>query len=336
MSDTLPQTARIIGQQPSTSLHGKLKLKEQIAAHLPEDENLDLPVGLPLGRRIANLIVILVPLAALIVACVYAWGWGLGWTELGLFFGMYLLTGFGVTIGYHRLFAHKSFSTGPIMTSILAILGTMSVQGSLLRWVSFHRGHHQHSDQELDPHSPHGHGDGIIGAIKGAWNAHLGWMFKPQKFNLDKYVPDLRRSKLIRTISALSLLWVVLSLAIPTVLGGLIDLSWRGAFLGLLWGGLIRIAFVHHVTWSVNSVCHMWGTRPYKSHDESRNNPIVGVLALGEGWHNNHHAFPTSARHGLAWWQIDFSYIIIWCMAKMGLVWNVRVPDAERQAKQRR
>jgi stearoyl-CoA desaturase (delta-9 desaturase) len=297
---------------------------------LRDREQLDERWPLPLRHRVANLLGILVPFAALVVAIAYAWGWGFGWVELALLLGMYVLTGLGVTVGYHRLFTHKSFSTGPVVTAILAILGSMSVEGSILRWASFHRCHHQHSDRDDDPHSPHGHGSGVLGILKGFWMAHVGWMLRRSDRGLGRYVLDLRRSRLIRTLSTLFPMWVLLSLLIPTGLGALISMSWSGALLGLLWGGLVRILFVHHVTWSVNSICHLWGSRPFRSNDESRNNAIVGVLALGEGWHNNHHAFPASARHGLRWWQLDVSYVVIWCLARLGLVWNVRIPAPER------
>ncbi|MHC4127153.1 MAG: acyl-CoA desaturase [Planctomycetota bacterium] len=290
---------------------------------------------LPLRHRVANLLGILVPFVALVVAIAYAWGWGFGWSELALLFGMYVLTGLGVTVGYHRLFTHKSFSTGPVVTTVLAVLGSMSVEGSILRWASFHRCHHQHSDRDDDPHSPHGHGSGVLGILKGFWAAHVGWMLRRSDRGLGRYVLDLRRSRLIRTLSALFPVWVLLGLLIPTGLGALISMSWSGALLGLLWGGLVRILFVHHVTWSVNSICHLWGSRPFRSNDESRNNALVGVLAFGEGWHNNHHAFPTSARHGLRWWQLDVSYVVIWSLARLGLVWNVRVPTPERQIAKR-
>ena len=290
---------------------------------------------LPIADRVTNLIVILVPFAALIGAVVYAWGWGIGWLELALFFGMYLVTGLGVTVGYHRYFTHKSFECGPITKTVLGIAGSMSVEGSIFRWVAFHRAHHQHSDHEQDPHSPHGHGSGVWGVIKGAYNAHVGWMLKTSDKGLERYVTDLKQDRLTRTISDLFPLWMVLSLIIPAVIGGLVSMSWGGALLGFVWGGLIRVLFVHHATWSVNSVCHLWGTRAFKSHDESRNNAIVGVLALGEGWHNNHHAFPTSARHGLKWWQFDASWIVIQAMHKLGLAWKIRVPPAERLESKR-
>jgi len=289
-----------------------------------------------LKQRVASLVIILLPLVGLIAAMVYMWGWGLGWIELTLLATMYLVTGLGVTVGFHRLFAHKSFSTGPVMTALLGVAGSMSVEGSILQWVSNHRCHHRHSDQEGDPHSPHCHDGGVWNVLKGFWRAHMGWFFSPMEPAMEKFVPDLKKSRLVVTLSRLFPLWVLLGLFIPAALGGLLTLSWTGAFLGFLWGGLVRVFFVHHVTWSVNSICHLWGTRPFKSNDESRNNPIVGVLALGEGWHNNHHAFPASARHGLSWWQLDISYLVIKAMEKIGLVWNVRVPAAERIAAKRR
>jgi stearoyl-CoA desaturase (delta-9 desaturase) len=202
----------------------------------------------------------------------------------------------------------------------------MAVQGPLLKWVALHRRHHQHSDQAEDPHSPHHQGRGMMGVLRGAWHAHLGWLFRPEPSNLAHYVKDLRQRISVRVASALFPVWVAVGLLIPTVLGGLLTGTWTGALVGLIWGGLVRIFLVHHVTWSVNSVCHLWGRRPYPSADQSRNNFVFGVLAMGEGWHNNHHAFPTSARHGLKWWQIDVSYWVIRVLALLGLAWKVRLP----------
>ncbi|MBZ0170812.1 MAG: acyl-CoA desaturase [Phycisphaerales bacterium] len=294
------------------------------------DEHHDQPRPVSQAQRIVTLLVMLVPLAGLAVAMVSVWGWGFGWVELGLLLGMYVLTGLGVTVGYHRLFTHRSFETGPILTAILGILGSMSVEGPVIRWVAFHRQHHQHSDRPDDPHSPHNHGEGVLATIRGFASAHMGWMLEQADPALARYAADLRKSTLIRTISALFPLWVLASLLIPAAVGGLVSLSWSGALLGFLWGGLVRVLLVHHITWSVNSVCHLWGTRPFRSHDESRNNPVVGVLAFGERWHNNHHAFPTSARHGLRWWEFDASYLLIRALERIGLVWNVRVPSPER------
>jgi stearoyl-CoA desaturase (delta-9 desaturase) len=273
-------------------------------------------------------------LAALVLVPAAFW-LGRGWVEIALLVGMYLVTGLGVTVGYHRLFTHKSFGTGRVVTTILAVLGSMAVEGPLLRWVAFHRAHHQHSDGEHDPHSPHGHGAGVVGVLKGFWNAHTGWILKRSDRALERYAGDLRKDPLLRALSRLFPVWIVLGMLIPAVLGGLVTLSWSGALLGFIWGGLVRVLFVHHVTWSVNSVCHLWGTRPFRSRDESRNNAVVGVLALGEGWHNNHHAFPTSARHGLRWWEVDVSWMVIWMLRKTRLAWEVRVPTPERIASRR-
>jgi stearoyl-CoA desaturase (delta-9 desaturase) len=209
----------------------------------------------------------------------------------------------------------------------------MAVQGPLLRWVANHRRHHQHSDRRHDPHSPHGHGRGVLGVFRGLWHAHVGWIFAPDPPGLSHYVRDLRQSRVLRTVSALFPLWVLSGLLLPAAAGGLFWESWSGALLGFLWGGLVRIFFVHHVTWSVNSVCHLWGHQPYRGGDHSRNNFLFGVLALGEGWHNNHHAFPTSACHGLRWWQPDLSYAVIRTLAVFRLAWNVKIPTKQAQAQ---
>lgn len=281
---------------------------------------------LPAGTRIAMLTAVILPFVGLLLAAVLLWGWGFRWVELGLFIGMYVLTAFGITVGFHRYFTHRSFDTHPIIQCILGILGSMAAQGPLLTWVAVHRRHHQHSDDNTDPHSPHFHGKGILGLLRGLFHAHLGWMFKAGEVNLSRYAKDLQRSALLRSISALFPLWIVIGLAIPTLLGFLLLGGWLGALLGLVWGGLVRIFFVHHVTWSVNSICHVWGKKRFSIGDESRNNFIFGVLAMGEGWHNNHHAHPTSARHGFRWWEIDFSYWLICAMAQVGLAWNVKLP----------
>jgi len=279
--------------------------------------------------RVVNLVAILLPFAGLIAAIVWLWGFGVGWVPLVVFAVMYMLTGLGITVGYHRLFTHKSFDTGPVMTAVIGALGSMAVEGPILTWVATHRQHHQHSDGVDDPHSPHAHGAGFLNMIRGLFHAHLGWILRPHAPDLDRYVPDLRRSRLVRFMSATFPVWVVVGLAAPAIAAGLLTLSWWGALLGFLWGGLVRIFFVHHVTWSINSVCHLWGARPFDCHDESRNNAIFGVLGFGEGWHNNHHAFPASARHGLRWWQVDTSYLVIRAMALVGLARNVRTPSAE-------
>jgi stearoyl-CoA desaturase (delta-9 desaturase) len=281
------------------------------------------------AARIATLAALTIPFAGLVTALVFLWGWGFGWVDFGLLVGGYLLTALGVTVGFHRLFTHRSFETSRIVQFILAVLGSMAVQGSVLKWAAFHRRHHQHSDTPDDPHSPHHQGNGLLGVLRGFWHSHIGWAFQPDPENLDRYAKDLHRSRTLRVASTLFPLWIVLGLVIPASLGGILTGTWMGVWLGLIWGGLVRIFLVHHVTWSVNSLGHLWGGRPYASGDESRNNFVLGLLAMGEGWHNNHHAFPTSARHGLRWWQIDFSYWVICGLALAGLAWKVRHPREE-------
>jgi len=279
--------------------------------------------------RIGTLVAVVLPFLGLIVAILLLWGRGFDWLHFGLLLGMYFVTGLGITVGFHRLLTHRAFETTRPVKFILSVLGSMAVEGPILRWVATHRRHHQHSDQEEDPHSPHQHGRGIRGFFRGLYHAHLGWMFRPDTPNLLRYAGDHAQDSLVSKVSALFPLWVAVGLLIPTILGGVISHSWTGALLGLIWGGLVRIFFVHHITWSINSVCHIWGSRPFPCADHSRNNFLFGILAWGEGWHNNHHAFPTSARHGLWWWQIDMSYIAIRTLALFGLAWNVRMPTAQ-------
>ncbi len=287
--------------------------------------------------KFVNLLAVVLPFIGLGVAIYTMWGWGFSWTYLGIMVAMYFMSAVGITLGYHRLFTHRSFETGPVVRASLAVMGSMAVEGPVLWWVAMHRKHHQHADHDDDPHSPHLHGHGFVGMLQGLYHSHIGWLFAPQPADLRRYVGDLRRDKVVRTVSALFPFCVLLGLLLPTIAGGLLTMSWTGAALGFLWGGLVRIFFVHHVTWSINSVCHFWGAQPFKGDDESRNNVVFGVLAMGEGWHNNHHAFPTSARHGLWWWQIDMTYVFIRCLEFVGLAWKVKTPDAQaiaaRQAR---
>ncbi|HYN86881.1 MAG TPA: fatty acid desaturase [Ardenticatenaceae bacterium] len=278
--------------------------------------------------KVVNLLAVILPFIGLIAGVVLHAYLGYGWVHVCLLLAMYALTVLGITVGFHRLFTHRAFETNRVVKATLAILGSMAVQGPLIQWVAMHRRHHQHSDTHDDPHSPHAYGSGLVGVIKGMWHAHMGWLFRPDPAGLARYAADLYKDRLLRTLSTLFPLWVTIGLLVPALIGGLITMSWGGALLGFLWGGLARVFLVHHVTWSINSVCHLWGSRPFRSHDESRNNVIFGVLAFGEGWHNNHHAFPTSARHGLFWWQFDLSYLIIRGMEAVGLATNVKVPAA--------
>jgi stearoyl-CoA desaturase (delta-9 desaturase) len=287
---------------------------------------------LPAAERAAILAGVAVPFLGLVAAVALLWGPGVGWVPLGLLAGMYALTFLGISVGYHRLFTHRAFETGRAVQFALAALGSMAAQGPLLQWVATHRRHHQHSDRPGDPHTPHHHGRGARGWLRGAWHAHIGWMFTPRPAGMGRYVADLRRSAALRAVSALYPAWAAAGLVLPAAVGGLSAGTWSGALLGFVWGGLVRVFVGHHVTFSVNSVCHLWGGRPFPGGDQSRNNFLVGVLALGEGWHNNHHAFPTSARHGLRWWQADAGYWAIRGLAACGLAWGVRVPTPRELA----
>jgi stearoyl-CoA desaturase (Delta-9 desaturase) len=294
------------------------------------------PGRLSAGLWVANLLAVILPFLGLFAAAVFFWGWGFSWADLGLLLGTYVLTALGITVGFHRLFTHRSFQANGAVQFVLGVLGSMAVQGPLIKWVALHRRHHAHSDRPGDPHSPHLHGSGVLGLLRGLWHAHLGWLFLPDPPDLDRYDKDLRASALLRAVSALFPVWVVLGLALPAALGGVITRTWMGVWTGLVWGGLVRVFLVHHVTWSINSVCHLWGFRPYRSEDESRDNVVFGVLGMGEGWHNTHHAFPSSARHGLRWWQVDVSYYVIRALALLGLAGQVKLPSGQAQARGRR
>jgi stearoyl-CoA desaturase (Delta-9 desaturase) len=276
------------------------------------------------GVRVTNLTVVILPFLGFVAVVVSLWGRGFSWVDFGLLVGMYVVTGLGITVGFHRLFTHRSFEANRAVQFLLGVSGSMALEGPLLKWVALHRRHHQYSDTEQDPHSPHQAGHELRGTLRGLWHAHMGWFFQPDPPNLSRYVKDLRQSALLRMVSALFPVWVAFGLLIPAVLGGLLTGTWMGAASGLLWGGLARIFLVHHVTWSVNSLCHLWGSQPYRTGDHSRNNFLFGALGLGEGWHNNHHAFPTSARFGLRWWQIDVGYWLIHVMTRLGLASKVR------------
>jgi stearoyl-CoA desaturase (delta-9 desaturase) len=288
-----------------------------------------------------NIAGVMLPLVGLAVVMFLTWGGSFNWMYLGLLVGMAILTELGITVGYHRLFTHKSFKSPAWVRYTFAALGSMAGQGPVIRWCTEHRLHHQHSDDTLDPHSPHmgkagSWGDGIMGTIRGAFHSHVGWLFATPSKGLGKYSRDLHEDKAVRAADKHFFPWLVAGYILPGIIAGLITMTWMGFLLGILWGGFVRMAVVHHITWSVNSVCHLWGWRPFESHDESRNNPVVGILAMGEGWHNNHHAFPSSARHGLRWWEFDPSWLLIKTLQTVGLARDVRVPDKQRLESKKR
>jgi len=252
---------------------------------------------------------------------------------IGAWFAANTAMGLGNTVGYHRLLTHRSFRTHKPTEYLFATLGSMAVQGPVIAWVSDHRKHHAHTDVEGDPHSPHvGHGEGVAGVIRGLWHAHTGWLLSSHgRARWSKYAPDLCEDAGMRLINRWFVGWVVLGLAIPAAIGYLITGTVAGAATGLLWGGLVRLFFVHHVTWSVNSICHFMGTRRFEVEDHSTNVFWLALPSLGESWHHNHHTFPRSAVHGLRRWELDPSAVLIGAMERLGLAWNVVRIAPERQ-----
>ena len=287
------------------------------------------------AQRFAMGVTVVGPFLGLLLAVALLWGHGpagtrgIGWPEVVVMAGMYALAGFGVTIGYHRLLTHRAFEAPRPVRLLFAVLGSAAAQGMVIKWCAAHRRHHQRADRPGDPHSPHLHGGtGVRGLLRGMWHAHIGWTFEADAPDLARSVPDLLADRALMLIDQLYLLWVALGLLLPAAALGLYTGTWGGFLSGLVWGGLVRIFLMHHVTWSINSVCHVWGARPFASGDASTNNFPIAIVSLGEGWHNNHHAFPTSARHGLRWWQFDASYVVIRALSWFGLARNVRVPSA--------
>jgi stearoyl-CoA desaturase (delta-9 desaturase) len=286
------------------------------------------------AAKIANLGAMVVPFVATVAAIVLLWGRLVSVHDLALFAVMYLITAAGITVGYHRMLTHRSFRTHKPTEYVFASLGSMAVQGSVIAWVADHRKHHAHTDVEGDPHSPHvGHGDGVMGVLHGLWHAHMGWLLSEHgRADWKKYAPDLYEDRGMRLINRRFVSLVFLGLAIPAVAGYLLTGTLLGAATGLLWGGLVRVFFVHHVTWSVNSVCHFLGTRRFVLEDQSTNVFWLALPSLGESWHHNHHAFPRSAVHGLRRWELDPSALLIAGMERVGLAWNVIRIAPERQA----
>ena len=285
------------------------------------------------AQRYSNMGAAIVPLLAVIAAAILSWNHILHWSDVAIFAVMYLIAGLGVTIGFHRLLTHRSFATYKPVAYTLAIAGSMSVQGPVIGWVADHRKHHAHTDEEGDPHSPHvGHGDGVVGALKGLWWAHLGWLLDRQgQADPNRYARDLREDRGMRRINRAFLWLVAAGLVLPFAAGFVITGTLAGAATALLWGGFVRIFILHHVTWSVNSVCHFFGRRRFDTDDESTNVTWVALLSFGEGWHHNHHAFPRSAKHGLRWYEPDVTGLLIRGLERLHLAWNVVTITPERQ-----
>jgi stearoyl-CoA desaturase (delta-9 desaturase) len=290
------------------------------------------------ASRAVTLVAVVVPPLGLLCAAGVLWGVALSWVDVVLFAVLYVACGLGVTVGYHRLFSHRSFETAPWLRGTLAVLGAMSTQGPVTQWVTDHRKHHALSDRDGDPHSPHaGRGDGVGSRVKGFVHAHVGWLFKTKGMERgEHYGRDLYADPVVRCVDRLYVLWVGLTFALPFAVGYLAGgFRLAAGFQALVWAGLIRVFAYQHATFAVNSICHLYGRRAYRSRDESRNNWLVAALTFGEGWHNNHHAFPGSARHGLDPRQLDLAWLTIRALERLRLVWNVKIPGPEQRARRR-
>jgi stearoyl-CoA desaturase (delta-9 desaturase) len=285
--------------------------------------------------RIITGVVTGAPVLALGFVVWQVWGDFLRWSDAIVFAIMYVATGLGVTVGFHRYFTHRSFKTGRAMRAGLAVLGSAAIEGPVISWVADHRKHHTFSDQEGDPHSPHvGHGGGWRGALKGLVHAHVGWLFiHTHRGGRNRYARDLVKDPIVSFVDRTFVWWALGGLAMSFALGVAIGGSFYAGLTGLLWGGAVRMLVVHHVTYSINSLCHFFGRRRFDTDDESRNLMWLAPFSFGESWHNNHHAFPTSAMHGLRGWELDPSALTIRALEKLGLVWDVVRVDRERQAR---
>jgi stearoyl-CoA desaturase (delta-9 desaturase) len=292
------------------------------------------PVANQSVHRFITALITVLPFVGLAIAIWQTWQRDLDWTDVTVFLIVYIVTGLGVTIGFHRLLTHRSFKTSKFLRGFLAALGSAAIEGPVISWVADHRKHHAFSDRHGDPHSPHvGFGPGVRGALAGLFHAHVGWLFvHSQRGARERYAPDLLADPVIAWINQTFLLWALVGLAIPFGLGIMIGHSIKAGLTALLWGGLVRMLVVHHVTYSVNSLCHCFGRRPFATGDESRNLAWLSPFTFGEAWHNNHHAFPTSAIHGLRRWQFDPSAYVILGLERLGLVWDVVKISPERQA----
>jgi stearoyl-CoA desaturase (delta-9 desaturase) len=287
------------------------------------------------GRRgiapqVGVYVFVVLPLVALVAAIPFAWGWGLTWTDVAIALVFYVASGLGITVGYHRYFTHGSFKAKRPLRIALALAGSLAMQGPVITWVADHRRHHAFSDKEGDPHSPWLYGTGPAALAKGFWHSHMGWLFERDQTNRERFTPDLLADRDILRVDRLFVLWSVATLLVPAALGGLLSWSWWGALTAFFWAGLVRVGLLHHVTWSINSICHMIGDQPFAARDHSRNVWPLAVLSFGESWHNLHHADPTCARHGVQRGQVDISARVIWAFEKLGWAHSVRWPTQRR------
>jgi len=286
-------------------------------------------------EQVALALFIAVPLAAVLASGFVLWGNGLSWVDLTLAVVFYAVSGHGITIGFHRYLTHGSFKANRPLRTALAVAGSLAIEGPPTRWVADHRRHHAFSDEEGDPHSPWRYGSSFRGLTRGLWHAHVGWLFDVEQTDQKRFAPDLLADKDIARVNRLFPLWVAVSMLLPAVLGGLLTWSWTGALTAFFWASLVRVALLHHVTWSINSICHTWGTRPFVTKDRAVNVWWLAVLSMGESWHNLHHADPTCARHGVDKGQLDSSARVIRWFERLGWARDVRWPKPERLAARR-
>jgi len=298
------------------------------------DNELIQPVANETADRIITGLVTAVPFLLLSVAAWQVWNEALHWRDLAILGVVYLVTGLGITVGFHRLLTHRSFKTSRALRGIFAALGSAAIEGPVISWVADHRKHHTFSDEKGDPHSPHvGHGGGWRGTLRGLFHAHMGWLFiHTERGAKRRFAPDLIDDPVVNFVDRTFLLWAVIGLAVPFVLGYAIGGTLVAGLTALLWGGAVRVFLLHHFTYSINSVCHVFGRRPFATDDQSRNVIWLALPTFGEAWHNNHHAFPTSAVHGLRRWELDPSAAVIWTLERLGLAWDVVRISPERQA----
>jgi stearoyl-CoA desaturase (delta-9 desaturase) len=287
------------------------------------------------GHKITNLIAVPLPLVGLIVAIIVLWHKAVGPLQLIVMGVFYVLTAIGITLGYHRMFTHRSFEASPVTRGIVAVMGTMAMQGSVITWVADHRKHHAFTDQDGDPHTPHGFGPGFSGAVRGLWHAHVGWLFESVGLaERERFAPDLLKDPVLQAIDRQFIPIMLAGFLIPFGLGWWLGGGLGAALTTLLWAGFVRVFLLHHITWSINSVCHFFGRRRFDVEDESRNVFWLAPFSMGEAWHHNHHTFPTSAFHGLTLPErlADPTGLLISALEKLGLVWNVVRISPERQA----
>ena len=297
------------------------------------DDDVELVVSERRDRVIAGTVTA-IPILSLFVVGWQLWASLLGWNDIFVFVLLYVLTGFGVTVGFHRLLTHRAFKTTRPIRATLAILGSAAIEGPVISWVADHRKHHAFADREGDPHSPHvGHGHGWRGALRGLVHAHVGWLFiHTHRGRRTRYAPDLLGDPVVSWVDRTFVVWALGGLVTAFGLGWLFGGTLRDGLTGVLWGGAVRMLMVHHVTYSINSLCHFFGRQRFDTGDQSRNLAWLAPLSLGEAWHNNHHAFPTSAQHGLRRWELDPSALLICALERVGLAWDVVRVSPDRQA----